>query len=648
MTAVACPSRRRARAGLPLRSPAVCRRTCCRSSAGAGTSSVPGRLHREAAVARHHRAAVERAGESTPPPRPRRRSTPAALRDAATRPTHAPVSLVRSVPISSPARCWPPIERRSSRCRVELTTATAARSPGTPPTRARGYLPRSRAARCRGRCGAARKRSRSASPRCSPTDRGGAVDPSRPGRCIPADRRCVRRLLCDLRRAHVDRGRWRSRTARRPAARYDVAIAQATCPRSTARATTVAPTAFESDASWNTVSASTFWPPAVFAGAVPTGEDPAPVDDRDRDARDAAALPDPVHDAVDRPHRGPHLRRETATAYGSPALADWSPRRRRRREADDGDDRRPGRRHPTGAASTTRLLLDDGASPCHTGGDRHRAVVVTLRRPTGENARMTHGPTVVDAHLLGSLVGPGVERALPLEPGEGPDRPVGRVRPADPDRLRPRPRPRARRGRQGGRPRTAPRRDAHAVRGHPARRDEHVDDDQRHRDVAPRDVRRARRRAGRAPRRCCPARSRTTSSRSTCRAARSSSGRRRAGASPSTSSPTRCTADPEVEPDQRVPVPPAGGGRDAGAGARLRARDRGRRARRGARVRPGRAEADFPEVVGRISLLRRREHALRRGDVQDARLRRRCGTASAGSATASPTRSSAGSATACR
>ena len=33
---------------------------------------------------------------------------------------------------------------------------------------------------------------------------------------------------------------------------------------------------------------------------------------------------------------------------------------------------------------------------------------------------------------------------------------------------------------------------------------------------------------------------------------------------------------PDVEPDQRVPVPPAGGGRDAGAGARVRARQRDR------------------------------------------------------------------------
>ena len=57
----------------------------------------------------------------------------------------------------------------------------------------------------------------------------------------------------------------------------------------------------------------------------------------------------------------------------------------------------------------------------------------------------------------------------------------------------------ARRGRQGRRAGEPHRRHAHAVRRHPARRGEHVDDDQRARDVAARAVRRRRRRAA-APR----------------------------------------------------------------------------------------------------------------------------------------------------
>ena len=55
-----------------------------------------------------------------------------------------------------------------------------------------------------------------------------------------------------------------------------------------------------------------------------------------------------------------------------------------------------------------------------------------------------------------------------------------------------------------------------------------------------------------------------------------------------------------MEPDERLLLPPAGGRRDAGAGARLRAGHRHRRARRGeggGQVPP----EDFPQLVGRIS-----------------------------------------------
>src|SRR6201986_213734 len=65
-------------------------------------------------------------------------------------------------------------------------------------------------------------------------------------------------------------------------------------------------------------------------------------------------------------------------------------------------------------------------------------------------------PAVDDAHVRRALDGEGVERALSAQSGEGPDRPVGRVRPADADRLRPRRRARARRGRQGRRADLAP------------------------------------------------------------------------------------------------------------------------------------------------------------------------------------------------
>ena len=141
--------------------------------------------------------------------------------------------------------------------------------------------------------------------------------------------------------------------------------------------------------------------------------------------------------------------------------------------------------------------------------DRAPRASVGAVRSWGECDR--GGPTLADAHVLRALVGARVQRALPHQPGQGPDRPVGRVRPPDPDRLRPRPPAGPGRGRQGRRAGAPPRRDADAVRRHPARRDEHVDDDQRHRDVAARHVPRARRGAAASTPRCSRAPRRTTS-----------------------------------------------------------------------------------------------------------------------------------------
>ena len=128
-------------------------------------------------------------------------------------------------------------------------------------------------------------------------------------------------------------------------------------------------------------------------------------------------------------------------------------------------------------------------------------------------------PPVDDAHLRRPLDRQEVQRALPREPREGPDRPLDRLRPADADRLRPRPRARARRGRQGRRPGRPQGRHARAARRHPARRDEHVDDDQRDGRLAAGALHRHRR----GERASTPARSRarrrTTSSRSSWRAA---------------------------------------------------------------------------------------------------------------------------------
>ena len=136
---------------------------------------------------------------------------------------------------------------------------------------------------------------------------------------------------------------------------------------------------------------------------------------------------------------------------------------------------------------------------------------------------------------------------------------------------------------------------------HPARADEHVDDHQRHRCVAVGPLRRQRRGAGRRVR----------------RAARHHPERHRQGVPvawhvhlPARAHRKRLIVDmvawcaqhaPEVEPDERLQLPPAGGRGDAGAGDRLLAGHRHRRARRGSRLGPGRRRNSSRQVFGSIS-----------------------------------------------
>ena len=104
-----------------------------------------------------------------------------------------------------------------------------------------------------------------------------------------------------------------------------------------------------------------------------------------------------------------------------------------------------------------------------------------------------------------------------LEPGR--HRAQRRLRPADADGLRLRPPARARRSRAGRRRHRLARGHGGAVRRHPARPRVDVDDDQRDGDHPARALRRRGTAAGRAASGACPARCRTTSSRSTSRAA---------------------------------------------------------------------------------------------------------------------------------
>ena len=173
------------------------------------------------------------------------------------------------------------------------------------------------------------------------------------------------------------------------------------------------------------------------------------------------------------------------------------------------------------------------------------------------------------------------ERALPQEPGQGTDRPVGRLRSADPDRLRLRPRAGARRGRQGRRAGLPSRRHARAVRRHPARHHEHLDDHQRHRGVADGALHRGRRRAGRAAHRADrhdPERHHQgiPVARHLCVSAGA------VDAADQGRDDLHDLRAAEMESDEHLLLSPAGGRSDAGAGAGVRARHRDRRARHGA------------------------------------------------------------------
>ena len=187
--------------------------------------------------------------------------------------------------------------------------------------------------------------------------------------------------------------------------------------------------------------------------------------------------------------------------------------------------------------------------------------------------------------------------------------PLGGLRPAHPDRLRPGPRAVARRGRQGRRVDRPQGRHARAARRHPAGRDEHVDDDQRHGGVAAGAVhdrgRGERRRPALAPGHDAerhhqgvpvardlrvPAGALDAADRGHDRV------QRRRGAA--------------LEPDQHLLVPPPGGGGHAGPGDRLRALDGAGGARPRARTRGRR---DLPAGVRPHVVLRERGHPLRGG-----------------------------------
>ena len=231
--------------------------------------------------------------------------------------------------------------------------------------------------------------------------------------------------------------------------------------------------------------------------------------------------------------------------------------------------------------------------------------------------------TLALPHLCGPFHRRRVQPALPRQSGQGPDRPVHRLRPAHPDRLRQRPRAGARRSGQGGRARFPHRRHAHPAGRHSAGHHEHLDDHQCHGRLAPGALRGGGRRAGGTARQplghdaerhhqgislarhlCLPA---------GALAEADHRHHRLLGAG---------TA--QVEPDECLLLSPAGGGCHAGPGALLCAGHGHRRARRREGQRRG-ERSRVPAGLRPHLLLRQCRHPLHHRDVQDARLHRTLG-----------------------
>ena len=174
------------------------------------------------------------------------------------------------------------------------------------------------------------------------------------------------------------------------------------------------------------------------------------------------------------------------------AAAQWADRVQRGQRQGPG---RAGLAHPRGhrgAAGLHRRRHRGPGLPADL--SRHRAVPA---RALPDDVRQ---PAVDDPPVRRVLHRRGVQRVLPAQPRRRAEGPVGRVRPGHPPRLRLRPpagRRRRRHGRRGDRldPRHAP-----AVRRHPARPDERVDDDERRGAAGARALHRRRRGAGRQAR----------------------------------------------------------------------------------------------------------------------------------------------------
>ena len=193
-----------------------------------------------------------------------------------------------------------------------------------------------------------------------------------------------------------------------------------------------------------------------------------------------------------------------------------------------------------------------------------------MTAPTA-TSRHRKGPALADPDLFRPFDRRQVERALPHEPGARSDRPVGRLRSADPDRLRQRPSAGQGRGRQGRRADQPSRRHAHPVRRHPARPHEHVDDDQRAGGVAALALHRAAEAQG-VERAKLQGTTQNDIIKEYLCARDLHLPARAVAAADRRHDRLHLSRGSQVEPDERLQLSPAGSRRDADAGAGLRAR----------------------------------------------------------------------------
>ena len=183
-----------------------------------------------------------------------------------------------------------------------------------------------------------------------------------------------------------------------------------------------------------------------------------------------------------------------------PPLPGSGPRRRRPRPT-----ARPG---PRRKASRSEPVYGPADADGLASNRQRSGPAAVPPRPLPHHVRRT---AVDDPPVCGFLHGAGFQRLLPEQPRRRTKGPLGRLRPPNPSRLRFRRAERRGRCRHGGRRHRFHPRHGGALRRHPARRDDRLDDDEWRRAADDGALHRRGRAPGGCRRKRSPARSRTTS-----------------------------------------------------------------------------------------------------------------------------------------